>query len=216
MKINKIPYMVIKKPFASIPKITESKTFKVIKYSTYAVLATSLLLGVMYLNIIQDQTLYLQNKTVIETPHDSGAVLEKTASIIARDGALPITVAKKYAVWIYEAAAKYSIDPVLMLSVMYTESKFNYKATSPNGPIGLFQIAASMHKDKTTVTALFDPYNNINVGAQILSEYRTLSNSTVETLLRYNGSLGQAPSYANKVLNIKQKYDSEIMKAITM
>jgi hypothetical protein len=216
MKINKLPKMVILKPFASIPKIMESQTFKVIKYTTYVLIAIVLLGSVMYLNVIRDQTLYLQNKPVAEAPQDTGTVLEKTTAIIVRDGLVPVAVAKKYAVWIYEAAAKYSVDPVLMLSVMYTESKFNYKATSPTGPIGLFQIAASMHKDKTTATALFDPHNNIDVGAQILSEYRNLSKSTVETLLRYNGTLGEAPDYAYKVLNIKKRYDNEILKAVAL
>jgi hypothetical protein len=41
-----------------------------------------------------------------------------------------------------------------------------------------------------------------------------MSKSTIETLLRYNGSLGQAPNYAIKVLNKKKKYDNEIMKAV--
>ena len=216
MKSNKLPSLATMKPFASILKITENKFFQFFKYAMYVVIAMSLLFGVMYLNIIRDQTLYLQNKQTVETPQDTGTVLEKTTDIIIRDGSVTPAVAKKYAIWIYEAAAKYSIDPVLMLSVMYAESRFNYKATSLTGPIGLFQIAASQHKDKTTATALFDPHNNINVGAQILSEYRNLSKSTVETLLRYNGSLGESPDYAYKVLNIKKRYDTEIMKAVAL
>lgn len=216
MKLNKLPSMVILKPFASIPKITESKTFKIFKYSLYVLFAIALLVGVMYLNVIRDQMLYLQNKPVAEAVQSEGLLLDKTASIIARDGAIPFEVAKKYSIWIYEAAAKYSLDPVLLLSVMYTESGFNYKATSPTGPIGLFQIAASQHKDKTTSAALFDPYNNIMVGAQIIREYTDRSKNTVETLLRYNGSLGQAPEYATKVIKTKTRYDNEILKAVAL
>lgn len=215
MKINKLPKMVILKPFASIPKITESRTFKVIKYSAYTILAVALLAFVMYLNVIRDQVQYLQ-KPVATAEQTEVLVINQTASIIARDGNLPLNVAKKYAIWVYEAAAKYAVDPILLVAVMATESRFDYKAVSPSGPIGLFQIAAFWHKDKTTSAQLFDPHHNIFVGAQIIKEYAAQSSSTTETLLRYNGSLGEAPNYALKVLNTKKRYDNEIMKAVAL
>lgn len=207
--------MVISKPFASIPKIRESKTFKILKYSTYAILAVALLASVMYLNVIRDQNLRLQKPTATAEQVEV-LVINQTATMIARDGNLPLDVAKKYALWVYEAAAKYAVDPTLLVAVMATESKFDYKAVSPTGPIGLFQIAAFWHKDKTTSAQLFDPHHNIDVGAQIIKEYAGKSSSTTETLLRYNGSLGEAPNYALKVLNTKKRYDNEIMKAMAL
>jgi soluble lytic murein transglycosylase-like protein len=215
MKLNKLPKMVILKPFASIPKITESRTFKVIKYSAYTIIAVAMIVSVMYLNIIREQVLFLQ-KPVATAEQTDVLVINETATIIARDGNLPLAVAKKYAVWVYEAAAKYAVDPILLVAVMATESKFDYKAVSPAGPIGLFQITAFWHKDKTTSAQLFDPHHNILVGAQIIKQYKDMSSSTTETLLRYNGSLGEAPSYALKVLNTKKRYDTEIMKAVAL
>ena len=215
MKLKKLPNMVISKPFASIPKIRESKTFKVIKYSTYAILAVALLASVMYLNVMRDQNLQLQKPTATAEQVEV-LVINQTATMIARDGNLPLAVAKKYAIWVYEAAAKYAVDPILLVAVMATESKFDYKAVSPMGPVGLFQIAAFWHKDKTTPAQLFDPHHNILVGAQIIKEYSAQSSSTTETLLRYNGSLGEAPHYALKVLNTKKRYDNEIMKAMAL
>jgi soluble lytic murein transglycosylase-like protein len=142
MKLNKLPKMVILKPFASIPKITESRTFKVIKYSAYAIIAVALLASVMYLNVIREQVLFLQ-KPVATAEQTEVLVINQTATMIARDGNLPLAVAKKYAIWVYEAAAKYAVDPILLVAVMATESKFDYKAVSPSGPIGLFQIHPS-------------------------------------------------------------------------
>lgn len=211
MKITKLPNLKIKTQSRYSQKLTQ---FEIFKYVIYAVLSLALLSGVIYLNVIHEQTIYLQNKPNEETTKPDVLILNKTASIISRDGNIPIEVAKTYTIWIYEAAARYSLDPILLLSVMYTESKFNYKAVSPTGPIGLFQVAASYHKEKTTSAALFDPRNNIMVGAQIIREYTDLSRNTVETLLRYNGSLGQAPIYATKVISTKHKYDNEIMKAM--
>ena len=214
MKTNKLPSTVVWKIFSSITKILESQIFKVTKYITYFGLAAALVLGILYLNVIKEQVFYLQNKPQTTAIYTSGIILDKTAAIIARDGHLPAAVAKKYSIWIYEAAAKYSLDPILLLSIIYTESRFNYKAVSPTGPIGLFQIASSYHKEKATKAALFDPKINIMVGAQIVREYSNMSSGIIETLLRYNGSLGQGTSYASKVIRTKHKYDAEIMKAV--
>ena len=215
LKLNNLPQLKIKNPFGSIPKIAESQTFKYIKYVIYFVLAISVLTGALYLNVIREQVLYLQSKPTESVAIDEGLILDKTANIIVRDGNVEPDVAKKYAVWIYEASAKYSLDPTLLLSVMATESGFNYKAVSPFGAIGLLQIIPHYHKEKTTQAALFDPKHNIMVGAQIVREYMDRSKSTVETLLRYNGSVGQAPIYATKVINTQHKYDKEIMLAVT-
>lgn len=193
-------------------QIIENSIFKIIKYTFYVALALALVGSVAYLNVIKT---YPPTYPIFQSAINNEALIfDKTAAIIARDGKIPLKVAKKYTIWIYEAAAKYSLDPVLLLAVMYNESKFNYKAVSPTGPIGLFQIASSYHKEKSTKAALFDPYNNIMVGAWILREYTDLSKSKIEALLRYNGSLGQASSYALKVISTKRKYDNEIMKAI--
>ncbi len=175
-------------------------------------------IGGFLLNVQHEQNILLQQKVLIEkskvTGSETGIVLDTTADIIKREGNVPIAVAKKYAVWIFEAGLKYNIDPLLILSVMSVESKFDYKAISPTGPIGLLQVAYTWHKEKTTQVALFDPRNNINVGTQILKEYSDKSATEAETLLRFNGSLGSAPVYAVKVLSKKRNYEDEIMKAV--
>ncbi|PIY69024.1 hypothetical protein COY90_02780 [Candidatus Roizmanbacteria bacterium CG_4_10_14_0_8_um_filter_39_9] len=215
MKINKLPTMVIRKSLSSSPKIVEKQFFKKLKFTLYLVLFAIMLAGATYLNIIKDQVFYLQNTPIsISNNFKSEIILDQTAAIIVRDGSIPPNVAKKYSLWIYEAAAKYSVDPILLLSIMHTESRFNYKAVSPTGPIGLFQVASSYHKEKTSKAALFDPKVNIMVGAQIVQEYSKMSKNTIEMLLRYNGSLGEAPNYAIKVMKTKLKYDREILDAI--
>lgn len=153
---------------------------------------------------------YEQEKAIEGT----GVVVDATTSIIMRDGKIPENVAKRYAVWVYEAAFKYNVDPLLILSVMRVESQFDYKVISSGGAIGLLQVIHSWHAEKTTKVGLFDPKNNIEVGARILKEYAGRSHSDVETLLRYNGSLGQAPVYAVKVLGYKKRYEEEIYNAV--
>jgi len=196
-------------------RIKENKFFKLIKYTIYIALSLALVGTITYLNVVKAYPPYPLFGSVIASEIENDTLLDKTAAIIARDGKLPLTIAKNYSAWIFEAAEKYSLDPMLLLAVIYNESKFNHKAVSPTGPIGLFQIASSYHKEKSTRAALFDPYNNIMVGAWILREYADLSKNKIETLLRFNGSLGRGTSYATKVIKTKRKYENEIMKVLT-
>ena len=212
--------MVIRNPFDS-PKITEKLVTigNIVKIGAYTVSAIAIVSCAMYLNIKNEQRIELDQKVQFQTDkalkQQSGVVLDATAEIIKREGGLDLSLAKQYAVWIFDSAAKYAVDPMLILSVISIESKFNYKAISPTGPLGLMQIASSYHRDKATPAELFDPKKNIRVGTQILREYSDRSNTQIETLLRYNGSLGvESPIYATKVLQNKRKFENEVMKAV--
>ena len=97
--------------------------------------------------------------------------------IISREGKLSTTLSQKYSEWIHQASEKYNIDPILILSVIAVESKFNSSIVSESGQIGLLQIAHSWHQEKSSRIGLFDPKNNILVGTRILREYKNISRS---------------------------------------
>lgn len=158
------------------------------------------------------------NRVSSDTPiaiSKSDIVINKTTEIIARDGDINKDVARTYALWIYAASWKYSVDPFLILSVMSVESTFNSKVVSGSNAIGLMQIIHFWHREKTTRNNLFDPRNNIMVGTRILAEYSKKSDSDIETLARYNGTWGKTNKYAIKVLAKRNKYKKEISKAVT-
>jgi soluble lytic murein transglycosylase-like protein len=209
-----------KLPTARIPNTYETqkispKRLLVVFFITLAIMSIVVLLYAVIVSY--QQNVFLQSKTesMMISPHQDSVLVNATAKIISREGNVPFPTAKKYAMWIYESGATYGVDPLLVLSVMGVESKFNYRAISPTGPIGLLQVAWSWHKDKSTKDALFDPKTNIFVGTQIIKEYRNLSSSETELLLRYNGSLGSfSPQYAIKVLTNKSKFEKEIMTAV--
>lgn len=103
-------------------------------------------------------------------------------------------------------AAKHGLDPILVLSVIATESSFNPNARSNAGAVGLMQAIPRFHPDslqRTGVTAaeLYHPRKNIQVGTDILSKYLRLSHgNTASALQRYNGSLkDKSRKYSNKV-----------------
>jgi soluble lytic murein transglycosylase-like protein len=221
MKPNKLPTLKITNAFGdAVIKVKKNRWLQGAKWFIAIVIiaiasATYTVGKATYQEYIAKQN-YVAEETKKALSGEDSAVIQATAEIIQRDAKVPTSkeVATKYALWVYQAASKYSVDPTLVLSVMRTESQFDYKATSPTGARGLMQVIASWHREKTSEVALYDPKNAIFVGTQILAEYDARSKTNVETLLRYNGTLGQAPVYATKVLMTKRKYDDEIYKAI--
>lgn len=110
---------------------------------------------------------------------------------------------------IVDTAIKHSSDgitPELILAVIGVESSFKERVISSHGARGLMQVLASSHPEKVKgiggIKALHDPKKNILVGANILAEYREVSNGNLrKTLLRYNGSLNNRKSkYPDKVI----------------
>lgn len=219
MKIKKLPDLHIKNALTSPTVEIKLDNFRrVLKIVGIVLLMFFLLGGMFFLNLKNEERIIFNNRVQVEQSNainkKSGVLFDATSDIIQREGKVPPSVAKQYAVWIYESAAKFAVDPMLILSVISIESNFNYKAISPTGPVGLMQIASSHHKDKATPAELFSPETNISVGTQIIKEYADRSSSLVETLLRYNGSLGSAPVYATKVIATKNRFEKEIMGAI--
>jgi soluble lytic murein transglycosylase-like protein len=175
------------------------------KYLNY-ILFIIILVAAFYLNVKLNET---QEVPVI----NSTTLIDTTTSIIAKEGKISTDLARKYAEWIFEASVRYTVDPILILSIMSIESRFNYKAVAPGGTIGLMQIAHSYHKEKSTKSALFEPKNNIMVGTRIMSEYYTKSRDHFTMLLRYNAS-ERKEAYATKVINKKLHYEKLIQKEL--
>jgi soluble lytic murein transglycosylase-like protein len=167
-----------------------------------------------YAVVVLEQRINGNNGTIIY--EDEGAVYTAIKTIIKREGNTSESVARMYTNTILEASIKHSVDPILILSVIAVESKFDFKASS-NGALGLMQIVASFHRDKVTMaSSLFDPKRNIEVGVRILKDCLQKSRSEAEALLRYNGSLGSAGTYAYRVIEKKRKYEAEILTKVNL
>lgn len=219
MKLKKLPTVCIKNPFSVSPviKAKVNKLWLSTKIFVVATLIAVLALGAYVVNVqhnMQKETAAKIETGMNNAAQGTGIVIDTTANIIVREGKVPVDLAKKYAVWIFDAATKYNVDPVTILAIMSNESKFNYKAVSPTGPRGLMQIASSFHQEKASKEELFDPKKNIFAGAWIISEYGAKTRNELEMLVRYNAQPGYAPTYAIKVLATKRKYDEEITNAI--
>lgn len=106
----------------------------------------------------------------------------------------------------YLTAQEMKLDPLLILSVMAIESRFNPFAESSVGAQGLMQVMSRVHKEKFQklggVQAALNPVANIRVGAQILKEYVRRGGSVEAGLKMYVGAAAMETDfgYGAKVL----------------
>lgn len=106
----------------------------------------------------------------------------------------------------YRTAKEIKLDPLLILSVMAIESRFNPFAESPVGAQGLMQVMSKVHRDKFEdhggMKAALNPEANIRVGSLILKEYVTRGGSVEAGLKLYvgAGAMESDLGYGAKVL----------------
>ncbi|MBQ8495010.1 MAG: lytic transglycosylase domain-containing protein, partial [Clostridia bacterium] len=101
-------------------------------------------------------------------------------------------------------AEKYELDPVLVLAVIHTESRFDSNAVSHADAHGLMQITPvalewaqyrSDEFDDVTTADLYDPQTNIRLGVYILSLLRESYPETDTMLAAYNAGYGQVAEW---------------------
>lgn len=99
-----------------------------------------------------------------------------------------------------EIGAEYNICPELLQAIIERESRNNPNATN-GGCIGLMQINEKWHTDRMErlgVTDLYDPYSNILVGTDYLSELwneaskKGYGDDLYYVLMRYNMTIDSA------------------------
>ncbi|MGH8669455.1 MAG: transglycosylase SLT domain-containing protein [Burkholderiales bacterium] len=126
------------------------------------------------------------------------------AEYIARRWRIADSAAASFVAIAYRAGQQHSVDPVLILSVMAIESRYNPVAESDMGAKGLMQVIPRFHLEKLSdhggEEALLDPEVNIHVGAQILREYYRRFGDQELALQMYAGAFDEPTSqYAGKV-----------------
>lgn len=99
-------------------------------------------------------------------------------------------ICKEYQAYIYDISEKYCVCPELIMAIIETESSGRADAVN-GGCIGLMQVYEEYHIDRMKrlgVTNLYDPYQNILVGVDILMEYAKYGEEDLAIALgRYHG-----------------------------
>jgi hypothetical protein len=112
-------------------------------------------------------------------------------------------------------AGDYQLDPLLIRSIIATESGFNHKAVSPKGARGLMQLMPATAQ-RLGVRNSFDPEENIRGGVRHFRSLMNSFNNNLElSLAAYNAGenlvrrLGRVPDYKETkeyVASVKKKY----------
>ena len=112
----------------------------------------------------------------------------------------------KHSEYIEEYAYEYNLDPWLVVSVIWVESKFDEKATSSKDARGLMQItpetgkwiSKNMKLDSFDSEQLYDPETNIKLGCWYLDSLKTQFNNELSVAIAaYNGGSGNVTKWLN-------------------
>ena len=115
--------------------------------------------------------------------------------------------------YIFELCEKNSIDPAIVVAMIFRESSFRASIVGDKGKsYGLMQIQPKWNQermDRLNCQNLLDPYQNVTVGIDLISELNEKGKSIEWVLMAYNGgqsyankkvAKGEVSSYASKIL----------------
>jgi soluble lytic murein transglycosylase-like protein len=142
--------------------------------------------------------------------------IDTLAGIVARKYRVSEEATREFVRTAYREGARYGIDPLLVVSVMAVESRFNPVAQSDGGAMGLMQVIPRFHAEKFDAeerSSVLDPRINIQVGVRILKEYIGRGGNELAGLQLYNGAPDDASfAYANRVLGERQSLQDAIRR----
>jgi len=116
------------------------------------------------------------------------------------------------------AAQAVKVDPLLVVSVIAIESRFNPFSESVVGAQGLMQVMPRYHQDKLPQGAdelsFFDPVLNVQVGTRILKESIARNGGLVAGLQQFAGAMDDPEQrYSAKVLAEKARLEAAVRRA---
>jgi soluble lytic murein transglycosylase-like protein len=141
------------------------------------------------------------------------------AEFIARRYRVAEAASSMFVSTAYRVGRELSVDPLLILSVMAIESRYNPVAESSMGAKGLMQIIPRYHPEKLLEHggehALLDPEVNIQVGTEILHEYMRRFGATQAALQKYAGAFDEPTAqYSGKVLAEKARLQQFLARVL--
>ena len=128
--------------------------------------------------------------------------------------------------YIIKEALEHHINPALVFAIIERESNYDCEAVGDGGnSIGLMQINTYWQQDrmdKLGIADLFNPYENVKIGIDILSELISRYEDISLMLMAYNGGPGYADSmsavgiysteYSEYVIKRMMKFDCDVAR----
>lgn len=100
----------------------------------------------------------------------------------------------RYSPFINQLAERHELDPALVKAVIVVESKFNPKAGSHKGALGLMQLMPLTARE-VGVNDRMNPYQNISGGVKYLKKMLKRFDSVPLALAAYNAGPGKVLKY---------------------
>lgn len=135
-----------------------------------------------------------------------------TEIILNENKKIDVTTANKISYYVYRESQKHNIDFHFALGIMTTESRFNMKAKSYCGAIGLMQIMPRTARYIAKIydieyTDLYDMETNIQIGMAYLHRLKKDLGSYELTAAGYNGGKGGAFKYRDYLMGKRSESD---------
>lgn len=113
---------------------------------------------------------------------------------------------------VYEYSNNRDIDPLLIVSMVATESSFRKTARSSAGALGYMQVIPKWHKDKIQGRDIFNLETNIEVGVQVIYDCMNRRSTMYSALACYNGAItpSKAQEYYNSVFTHYEFFNSSL------
>jgi soluble lytic murein transglycosylase-like protein len=142
------------------------------------------------------------------------AQLERANTIIERSGEHRIPA--DLAAVIYDVALSEGIDPDLAYRLVRVESRFNPRAKSKVGAIGLTQVLPStgrLYEPGLTIEQLYDRETNLRLGFRYLRDLLDRYNGDVQTaLLAYNRGPSTVEGLLKRGRDARNGYEASVMR----
>lgn len=133
-----------------------------------------------------------------------------------REQIYPVPLDADLQAHIVSKSGEYGIDPAIIFSMIDRESKYKIDAVGDGGhSIGLMQIQPRWHEDRMEqlgISDISDPYQNVAVGIDYLSELLEKYGDMEMALVGYNaGPTGAKKQYFDRGV-YSSKYSMEVME----
>lgn len=167
---------------------------------------------------------------VVEAATDVPQVVEEKAekSTAVQVAIYPVPLDEDLQFFIIRSCEARHIDPAVVMAMIEKESGYDASAVGDGGnSLGLMQIQPRWHSERMKELGcedLFDPYQNVTVGIDILATLSETGKPVEWALMAYNGGTkyaykmeanGKVSPYAAEVLQIKNRLEEGVQMIYT-
>lgn len=140
----------------------------------------------------------------IDIPESAAVVVEPVSSVVEPEVLeyYDVPLEDSLQSFIFGRCERHGLNPAIVFAMIDVESKFDRDAIGDRGAsYGLMQIQPKWHAERMARLGcddLLDPYQNVEVGVDILAELVAMDRGLEWALMAYNGGYSYANAFVSK------------------